>query len=197
MSSPSTGPRTDAGKEHSSMNAVKHGLRAETIVLPHESAEEWEALRQATHRQYRPCGMIETELVERIALSLWRLRRAAPYEVEAFQAEDRDKAIARVIRYEGHLSRQLNQALKLLREEQEERPLRGVAPLEPPRQKSEPRSSFGKNDVPRESSFGKTTPRTVEMSSFGDRAEEVIVQRLLEMVAEDRTRPAILPPATT
>ena len=64
MSNESTGPRTDEGKARSSMNAVKHGLRAQTIVLPHESAAEWEALRRATREQYRPQGMIEEELVD-------------------------------------------------------------------------------------------------------------------------------------
>jgi len=201
MSTQATGPRSEAGKERAAMNAVKHGLRAQTIVLPHENADDWEALRRATQQQYRPCGLVEKELVERIAVSLWRLRRVALYEVEAWEAEDRDKALARVIRYEAHLSRQLNQALKLLLDEQENRPTRGITQPDEPRSRTEEGSSFGKkasgrpaessfgkkaSEPAEESSFGTTAAPTPEESSFGARAEAVIAKRLLEMIELDR-----------
>ncbi len=32
----STGPKTDDGKARSRVNALKHGLRAETLALPNE-----------------------------------------------------------------------------------------------------------------------------------------------------------------
>ena len=32
----STGPRTDAGKARSRLNGLKHGLRAQVLVLPDE-----------------------------------------------------------------------------------------------------------------------------------------------------------------
>ena len=40
----STGPRTDAGKAASRLNAMKHGLRAQTVPLPVEDPAELEAL---------------------------------------------------------------------------------------------------------------------------------------------------------
>ena len=43
MSSHATGPRSDAGKERSSLNAVKHGLRSERPVIPGEDPVEWDA----------------------------------------------------------------------------------------------------------------------------------------------------------
>ena len=41
----STGPRTEAGKKRSSLNAVTHGLRAETLVLLDEDPQVLEDRR--------------------------------------------------------------------------------------------------------------------------------------------------------
>ena len=38
----STGPRTDAGKQRSSQNALRHGLTARTAVLPSEDQAAYE-----------------------------------------------------------------------------------------------------------------------------------------------------------
>jgi hypothetical protein len=82
MSNPSTGPTSDAGKERSSLNAVKHGLRSERPVLPGEDAAEWDAFQAAIVADLAPGSVLETELAERVALQLWRLRRAARYEAQ-------------------------------------------------------------------------------------------------------------------
>jgi hypothetical protein len=82
MSSPSTGPRSPEGKERSSLNALKHGLRSQRPVLPGEDAAEWDAFRAAILRDLGPGTTLEEELAERVALQLWRLRRAARYEAE-------------------------------------------------------------------------------------------------------------------
>jgi hypothetical protein len=201
MSNPATGPRTDTGKERSSMNAVTHGLRAQTIVLASECEVEWQALRSAVVHEYRPYGLVETELVERIALQLWRLRRAATCEVEAFAAEDTDKALARVIRYEAHISRQLNQAIRLLRDLRIERenPIRW--PVDPAPTAAE-QSSFGTNGTPKpeSSSFGKNGTAKPERDPMRARAAAFILRRLRELEDEDRRQrqeaPSILDPKT-
>src|SRR5207247_3252677 len=51
----STGPTSVEGKSRSAMNALKHGLTAEQIVLPNEDPEAYDALRQKWLDDY-PCA---------------------------------------------------------------------------------------------------------------------------------------------
>jgi hypothetical protein len=76
----STGPRTPAGKDRSSKNAVKHGLRAVSPVLPGEDPAEWEAHLAGIRDALAPADALEDHLVTRAALALWRLRRCSAYE---------------------------------------------------------------------------------------------------------------------
>jgi hypothetical protein len=71
----SSGPKTPAGKARSSMNAVKHGLTAETIVIGDEDPAQFELLRKAFEERFDPQSVIERELVERLAGIFWRIRR--------------------------------------------------------------------------------------------------------------------------
>ncbi len=80
MSTQSTGPRTDAGKERSSMNAATHGLCSEKTVLPCEDADAWQTFRAAILAELEPIGTLENEYAGRIALHHWRLRRVARFE---------------------------------------------------------------------------------------------------------------------
>ena len=50
----STGPRSVEGKAASRFNALKHGLDAQSIVLPGEDPEEYEALARDYDRSLRP-----------------------------------------------------------------------------------------------------------------------------------------------
>ena len=43
----STGPRTEEGKDQVKLNALKHGLTARTVVLPHEDEEAYQQRREA------------------------------------------------------------------------------------------------------------------------------------------------------
>src|SRR5262249_9783782 len=79
---PSAGPRTEEGKERSRLNAVKHGLRSERPVLPGEDVAEWDAFHADIVSDLDPGSTLERELAERVALQLWRLRRAARYEAQ-------------------------------------------------------------------------------------------------------------------
>jgi hypothetical protein len=76
----STGPVTDYGKGISRLNALKHGLTAETPVLPWEDEEDREDFGVAVHAALRPVGAYEEELVDSIVSVLWRLRRVERVE---------------------------------------------------------------------------------------------------------------------
>jgi hypothetical protein len=76
----STGPQTDEGKQRASQNAVRHGLTAETVIVPLEDADDYQAFEQAVTADYDAETAVERELVLRLASLLWRLRRATSIE---------------------------------------------------------------------------------------------------------------------
>lgn len=83
----STGPKSDAGKNRSSRNAIVHGLSAMDTVLPQEDRQAFEAMREQLFVEYNPIGVVQSEIVEQLAAGLWRLRRIAHLEKAMFQYE--------------------------------------------------------------------------------------------------------------
>lgn len=75
----STGPITDDGKKIVSKNAVVHGILSREVVIStpelQEHQEDFDRLKQSLTEDYQPFGVTEGILVERIAISYWRLRR--------------------------------------------------------------------------------------------------------------------------
>jgi hypothetical protein len=124
-----TGPRTDAGKAVSSMNSLKHGLTARTVVLRGENQADFDRLHEQLLAEHAPAGTLETELVAEIAACLWRLQRARRYEstvletssFELFVSHTQAKGFETLLRYMGAIERQLNRAIVRLRESQAER----------------------------------------------------------------------------
>ena len=85
----STGPRSPEGRSVSRLNARRHGLRAASaLLLPSESKVAWQTLVAELQADLKPEGEVEDLLVERIAVAVWKLRRAAVFEVGALEAED-------------------------------------------------------------------------------------------------------------
>jgi hypothetical protein len=83
----STGPKTEAGKQTSRCNAVRHGLTAETVLSAFEDAEDYEAFEAAIIADYDAQSAVERELVLRLASILWRLRRATTMETGLFEIQ--------------------------------------------------------------------------------------------------------------
>src|SRR5580692_6552692 len=83
----STGPKTDAGKEQSRCNAVRHGLTAQTVIGMLEDAQDYRAFEAAIIADYDAQSAVERELVLRLASLLWRLRRATTMETGLFEIQ--------------------------------------------------------------------------------------------------------------
>lgn len=80
----STGPATPEGKAASSMNALKHGIRSSDVVIRgrclQEDHHEFETLHERLWDDLKPVGALEEILVDQIATTHWRLRRALKAE---------------------------------------------------------------------------------------------------------------------
>jgi hypothetical protein len=83
----STGPKTEAGKQASRCNAVRHGLTAETVISALEDAGDYKAFEAAVTADYDAQSAVERELVLRLASVLWRLRRATTMETGLFEIQ--------------------------------------------------------------------------------------------------------------
>ena len=107
----STGPKSKAGKNIVSLNALKHGLQAEHVVIPGEDAEAFEALLDGLKGDWQPVGTREGLLVERIACWTWRLRRLGITETAMMHKErlalERARATKRQEKEIGHTKLEL------------------------------------------------------------------------------------------
>jgi len=59
----------------SDTNALKHGAFADVVILPGEDPNELNELRTALCEEWNPEGPTEIDLVESIAMGMWRKRR--------------------------------------------------------------------------------------------------------------------------
>lgn len=71
----STGPSTPEGKAKSSLNSLRHGLLARTVVLQGESEDRFNETFQAVLDEFNPATPTEYLLVENMAVAHWRKRR--------------------------------------------------------------------------------------------------------------------------
>jgi hypothetical protein len=132
----STGPRTPAGKQRSSLNALRHGLTAASAVLPSEDPAAYADHRRRFFDEYQPATPTESQLVAEVADTSWRLNRiplleaevlaraAAPVPLDreiTFDIVDAHRLIANLGIQGQRLSRQFQKSLDKLREIQADR----------------------------------------------------------------------------
>jgi hypothetical protein len=83
----STGPKTPEGKATVRLNALKHGILSQEILLPGEDEEALRELGELLRDELQPVGELEKLLVDRIIASYWRLRRLGRVEAGIFAWE--------------------------------------------------------------------------------------------------------------
>ena len=117
----STGPRTSGGKARSKLNALKHGLRSEQVVLPGEDPRAFEAEQAAWTSDWQPRSHTRAILVERAAATSWRLRRCVRLEGVRLQT----LAESNLVAYDRSVENRINEQIHHLRA----RPAETVAAL--------------------------------------------------------------------
>ena len=88
----STGPRTEEGKQRSSMNAMTHGIFTKIHTLPGEDQEFLMAIVDDIYDTYKPQDAMELILVERIAVAYFkqvRIRAAEAAHIKINMTEER------------------------------------------------------------------------------------------------------------
>src|SRR5262245_27355524 len=78
----SRGPITPQGKANSSRNSLRHGLLAKAVLVGKESPESFRALCELLAQRFAPVDDLELGMLEEMAASFWRLRRAWAMESE-------------------------------------------------------------------------------------------------------------------
>ncbi len=76
----STGPKSRLGKQKVALNALKHGLRSEQVVLPGEDAAAFDGMVATWMDDWQPPTDARRVLVELAVAHAWRLRRCLKLE---------------------------------------------------------------------------------------------------------------------
>lgn len=139
----SLGPVTPEGRNIASLNGLRHGLTAKTVVLSNESPARFEHILQYYVDHFSPRTEVEMDIIEEMAVSKWRQRRGWSMETATLDHEmdrqgpaldekwaqldhstrlalaheslaERGPALHLINRYETRLSRQFDRSLQNL-----------------------------------------------------------------------------------
>jgi hypothetical protein len=142
----STGPKTESGKRRSSLNALRHGLTGQIVVMPTEDLEAYRSHLKSLTDEYQPANPTEALLVQALADCSWRLNRVAAMETNLLTLgittaspvtdappqvqdalsmvsalESQSKALSNLSMHSQRLSRQFEKTVTQLRELQKTR----------------------------------------------------------------------------
>ena len=84
----STGPTSVTGKAASSMNALKTGIHAKSLVLSTEDPAELDELVEDSYRSFHPTTPEARSLVDEFIYCEWNLRRLRAAETQSWQHQD-------------------------------------------------------------------------------------------------------------
>src|ERR1035437_546258 len=88
----STGPTSVAGKATSSMNALKTGIHAKSLVLPSEDQADLDQLIDEYHNHHRPTSPEARLFVDELVHCEWTLRRLRAAETQLWQYQHQQYA---------------------------------------------------------------------------------------------------------
>lgn len=115
----STGPRTSAGRQKVSRNALRHGLAGNTVVMPDEDRDAYESFRREMIEGLAPVTEEELSLAQTIADSRWRLNRVPGIENSLFTSDGLLTDVENLMLlslYEQRLHRKIHTSSARLRE---------------------------------------------------------------------------------
>ncbi|MGC9948689.1 MAG: hypothetical protein ABSF64_20165 [Bryobacteraceae bacterium] len=181
----STGPRTAAGKARSARNSTVHGLTGASPILPGEDPADLQALTDQYRVDLHPAGQVEDDLVARLAVATYRLRRILRIEAGyldyrvracpvpeihnrdgvtdplawAFQLDcTQHNVLDHLNRYESRIQRDYSRCLRDLHTLQAARQKISVETKPKSKATPVPPTSSGNSDVPQEPTPAPPTP---------------------------------------
>ena len=86
----STGPTSVTGKARSSMNALKTGIHAKSLVLPSENVAELDELIEDCYSRFHPTTPEARCYLDDFIFCEWNLRRLRAAETQSWRYQDED-----------------------------------------------------------------------------------------------------------
>jgi hypothetical protein len=80
----SSGPRSEAGRNHSRLNALRHGVTGQVTTMTDDDRAAHDQFSKALIENLAPDGAMEVQLAQRIATDSWRLNRISAIEDNLF-----------------------------------------------------------------------------------------------------------------
>ena len=130
----STGPTAPEGKERTRLNAFRHGLTGQTVLIEAEEKEIYLNFTRQFFEALKPEGTLERQFAHSASDAQWRINRIKTMEdamiAKGNNFEDSAKAFATLSLYESRLRRGQEKSLTQLKALQKEREAKHKAAME-------------------------------------------------------------------
>jgi hypothetical protein len=91
----STGPRTEAGKKASRLNATRHRVTQQVMIMPEPQMQAYRDFDKEQQMAYAPANPIERQLVQTLIDTQWRMNSGRAWEMSLF-ADTHEKFADRI-----------------------------------------------------------------------------------------------------